>query len=80
MRITVSDPIIYPGPGVVVPPPAVVAATRRLVAREGLAHVPALLGVARDVVIRLCGGLPMRKGSLLVARQALAALDPTVEP
>jgi hypothetical protein len=80
MSIEISDPVVYPSQGVVTPPPEVAQAVRRLVAREGVARAASILGVPRDTLTRLRGGVPLRLGSLLVARRALAAIDPTVRP
>ena len=71
----------HPGPvGLATPGPTIVAAVRRLVAREGSIRTAQLLGVGRDVVTRLRGSLPVRRGSLVIAAQALAAIDPAVRP
>ena len=71
----------HAGPsGLAIPGPTIVAATRRLAAREGIARKAELLGVARDTVTRLRGGVPVRRGSLAIARVALAMLDPEVRP
>jgi hypothetical protein len=64
--------------GLAVPGPTIVAATRRLTAREGVARAARLLGIPRDTLTRLRGGVPVRRGTLIIAVQALSALDPTV--
>ena len=66
--------------GLVTPPPAVVAAVRRLVVREGLLPTCSLLGVSRATVDRLRGALPVHRGTYLVVRAALAPIDPAVRP
>jgi hypothetical protein len=66
--------------GLVTPPPAVVAAVRQLVAREGLIRTCSLLGVSRNTVDRLRGSLPVHRGTFLVVRDALAPIVPTVQP
>jgi len=65
--------------GLVTPSPAVVAAIRRLVVREGLIPTCSLLGVSRATVDRLRGGaLPVHRGTYLVVLAALAPIDPAV--
>jgi hypothetical protein len=63
--------------GLAAPGPTTTAAVRRLWDREGLRAGP-LLGVSRGTLDRLRGGLPIRRASLIVAVQALAAIDPEV--
>ncbi len=71
----------HTGPtGLAIPGPTIVAAVRRLAAREGVARTAQLLGVARDTVTQLRGGVPVRRGSLVIAVAALAPIDPTVRP
>lgn len=65
--------------GLITPGPTVKAAARRLFASEGL-RACGLLGVSRNTLDRLRGGLPIHVGTLLVVKQALAAIDPTVSP
>jgi hypothetical protein len=65
--------------GLVTPPAATVAAVRALLAREGLANTCALLGISRNTVDRIRGGLPIHRGTFLVVREALAPIAPTVQ-
>jgi hypothetical protein len=39
-----------------------------------------LLGISRNTVDRLRGSLPVHRGTFLVVCQALAPIDPTVQP
>ncbi len=66
--------------GLVTPPPAVVAAVRHLLAREGLARTCKLLGISRNTVDRIRGALPIHRGTFLIVREALAPITPTVRP
>lgn len=66
--------------GLVTPPPATVAAVRDLLAREGLTRTCSLLGVSRNTVDRIRGGLPIHRGTFLVVREALAPIAPAVRP
>jgi hypothetical protein len=71
----------HAGPiGLATPAATIVAAVRRLAAREGVAKTAQMLGVGRDTITRLRGGIPVRRGSLVVAVQALSAIDPAVHP
>jgi hypothetical protein len=65
--------------GLITPPPTLTAAVRRLYAREGLAGTCRLLRLSRQTVDRLRGGVPVHVGTLLVAREALAPIDPAVQ-
>lgn len=81
MAITISDPVIEPAPGMILPPPSIVLAARRLVRREGLEGARAILHLGRGATERLvAGNLPVRRGTVALAREMLAALDPGVEP
>jgi hypothetical protein len=81
MGITISDPVIRPAPGMIIPPPTVVQAARQLVRREGLARAQAILRMSRGATERLiAGNLPVRLGTVAWARETLSALDPSVEP
>jgi len=64
--------------GLITAPPTITAAIRRLFDHEGLAGTCRLLAVSRGTCDRLRGGLPVHVGTLLVVREALAAIDPTV--
>jgi hypothetical protein len=81
MPITISDPVIEPAPGMILPPPTVVQAARRLVRREGLTRAMSILRMSRSSTERIiAGNLPVRLGTVAWARETLAALDPSVQP
>lgn len=56
------------------PRPELARAAHRLVLERGAVRAAEDLGVAREVAIRLAAGLPVRRGSLVLAEQAFARL------
>jgi hypothetical protein len=57
--------------GTVAPPPRLAIAVRAMLARDGEAATIARIGIARETALRIASRLPCRRGSILVAAQAL---------
>ncbi len=53
--------------------PAIVDRVRQQVARDGVAVTAKSLGVDRSVVTRVCAALPVRRGTVALLTQTLAA-------
>jgi hypothetical protein len=67
--------------GLVTPGAAEAAAVANMLERLGLEGTQAALGIGRHTIQRLRGRLPVRRGSLVVARLALGmSADGTVRP
>lgn len=59
----------------VVPSEAFARQVRALIAKHGVNKTSELLGVGREVVNRFAARSPVRRGSLLMGEQNLAALE-----
>jgi hypothetical protein len=62
--------------GLITPSTQMTSAVRRLYAREGLARTCQILGVSRETVDHLRGGVPVRRGSIALAAAAMAPIHP----
>jgi len=51
------------------------ARVKALVDREGVSAAARTLGVSREAVARLAGGLDVRRGTVALAEKSLATLD-----
>lgn len=51
------------------------ARVRLLVEQEGLASAAKLLGLSREPLARICGGLRVHVGTLVLAAEKLAQID-----
>jgi hypothetical protein len=56
------------------PRPELATAVHRMVSADGAVRAAAALGVAREAAVRIAAGLPVRRGTLLLAEQALVRL------
>lgn len=57
------------------PTPELVARVRLLAEQEGVSRAAKILGVAKEPLARVCGGLRVHLGTLAAMREALAAID-----
>ncbi|MCC6902799.1 MAG: hypothetical protein IT377_27755 [Polyangiaceae bacterium] len=60
-------------------PPDITERTRAFVDAFGVERAARTLGVGRETVLRLAGGLPVRRGSIALVRESLAARDAAAE-
>ena len=54
-------------------PPGVVAAAATLVRLHGVGRAADMIGISRNVCLALAGGMPVRRGTVALASQCLAA-------
>lgn len=57
------------------PPPELVARVRLLCEQEGLTAAAKILGLSREPIARICGGLRVHTGTLALAAERVALLD-----
>jgi hypothetical protein len=62
-----------PGAPGVMPPADLATKARELVLRVGLRAACERTGLAKEAITRLAAGLPMRRGSIALAREGLRA-------
>jgi hypothetical protein len=67
-------------PGTLIASSEFAARINLLCVKRGVERAAADLGIAREAIVRIVARLPVRAGTLALARERLAALDTTTAP